>query len=153
MKQKKIPGVAFSLYIGIFAGIIWGVLKISEYRLKFTNIAVGFLIKPFFTKVFLDTWIGLLLGEAVFILFSMMAAVVYYTFLRKAKGPYYGISYGISWWLLLYLLVGPLCGMMSPLYNMNLTSTITDGCLFILWGLFIGYSIAFEYTNEQNRES
>jgi uncharacterized membrane protein YagU involved in acid resistance len=145
-------GTRFALYVGFFAGVIWGGLKTSEYFLKFTAIPLGFLIEPFYKHAFLATWKGMVLGGGAFILFSMAAAVIYYAVLRKAKGPYYGIGYGVLWWLLLYLLLGPLSGMVPPLAEMDLNSNITDGCLFILWGLFIGYSITFEYTNEQSRE-
>ena len=144
--------LGFALNIGFFAGVIWGGLKTIEFSLKFTVVPPGFLIDPFFKHPFLATWMGMLLGLAAFIVLSIIAAMIYEMGLRKAKGPYWGVGYGVVWWVLLYVLLGPLTGMMLPLTRLDRTSSITDGCLFILWGLFIGYSLAFEYTNEQNRE-
>jgi len=150
--SSKKTGIGFTLYIGVSAGILWGALKMSEYFLKFTEIPIGFLIEPFYKHAFIASWWGMLLGEGSFILLSIVAAVIYYIALRKLRGPYYGIGYGVLWWVLLYLLLGPLSGMVPHLTNMDLVSNITDGCLFILWGLFIGYSITFEFTNERGRE-
>ncbi len=152
MDSFRKKGIGFALYIGLAAGVFWGALKMSEFFLKFTAIPIGFLIEPFYKHAFIASWKGMLLGEGAFIIFSIMAAVIYYMILHKAKGPIIGIGYGIIWWLLIYLLIGPLSGMVPPLAEMDLNSNVTDGCLFILWGLFIGYSIAFEFTNEQSRE-
>ncbi|MNR52325.1 hypothetical protein D3C85_1721510 [compost metagenome] len=72
--------------------------------------------------------------------------------LSKLPGPWIGIAYGVAWWALLYLLIGPWTGMMNWIYGLDRNTIITDLCLFILWGLFIGYSIALEYTEERERE-
>src|SRR5687768_1205995 len=43
----------FALYIGFFAGFIWGALKIVEYYFKFTSLVPGFLVELFFKHNFL----------------------------------------------------------------------------------------------------
>lgn len=60
--------------------------------------------------------------------------------------------FGLVLWAILYFAVGPQMGMMKPLGKIEWNSLITDGCLFLLWGAFIGYTIAFEFTDEQERE-
>jgi len=52
----------------------------------------------------------------------------------------------------LYLLIGPFTGMVPSVTKMDANTFFTDVCLFILWGLFIGYSISMEFTDERNRE-
>lgn len=143
----------FAIYIGFFAGLIWGGLKMLEFGLKFTQVVPGFLLEPFFRHSFLLTWQGMFLGWASFIGLSIAASCLYMLFLRKLKGPWPGIGYGLVWWSLLYLLAGPLTGMVDGINQQDLTSFVTDLCLFILWGLFIGYSIAMEYTDERSRET
>jgi hypothetical protein len=142
----------FALYIGFFAGFIWGAFKIVEYFFKFTSLVPGFLIEPYFKHSFLMTWKGYLVGWASFILFSIIASFVYMVALAKWKGPWIGIIYGIAWWCVIYLGIGPLTGMMNWIYYLDWNTILTDFCLFVLWGLFIGYSIALEYTNERERE-
>lgn len=142
----------FALYIGFFAGLIWGALKIVEQYFKFTKIVIGFLVEPFFRHSFLLTWQGTLTGWAFFTLFSIVAAYIYMIALWKMQGPWWGIAYGAVWWGVLYLVVGPLAGMTYWITNLDFNSVLSDFCLFLLWGLFIGYSIAVEYTDERTRE-
>ncbi|WP_281886515.1 YqhR family membrane protein [Paenibacillus sp. YYML68] len=139
----------FGLYVGFFAGLIWGGLKIVESYFRFTSLTPGFMLEPFFKHSFLLTWQGYMLGWATFIAMSIVAALIYVTFLLKLKGPWPGLVYGVAWWSMIYLLVGPLTGMITWIVNLDLNTIITDLCLFALWGLFIGYSIAFEFTDER----
>jgi hypothetical protein len=142
----------FALYIGFFAGFIWGGLKMIQNYFHFSTLPPGFLVEPFFKHTFLMSWQGFLLGWFFFILFSIIAAVVYTVFLRKVKGPYMGMMYGLGWWVLIYLLIGPWTGMNLPLGRIDINTLITDACLFLIWGLFIGYSISVEFTDERVRE-
>jgi uncharacterized membrane protein YagU involved in acid resistance len=142
----------FALYIGFYAGLIWGGIKIVEYYLKFTTIVPGFLVELFFKHDFLLTWRGYLTGWVFFILFSILAAFIYMVTLRRILGPWMGIVYGLLWWCFIYLLIGPLSGMMPWMYKLDMNTILTDSCLFTVWGLFIGYSISVEYTDERARE-
>ncbi|TBL79909.1 YqhR family membrane protein [Paenibacillus thalictri] len=142
----------FAIYIGFYAGLIWGALKIVEHYFQFTELTPGFLIEPFFKHAFLLTWQGLLVGWLFFIIFSIIASLIYAVAMAKAKGPWPGAVYGIAWWALLYLILGPASGMMSSIGRIEWNTLITDGCLFVLWGLFIGYSITLEFTDERVRE-
>lgn len=150
--KKGTPKIAFMLYIGFFAGLIWGGLKIVEFGLKLTKISPGFLIEPFYKHTFLNTWLGILLGWGAFIAFSMIAASLYMLLLWNLKGAWYGICYGVAWWGVIYMAVGPFIGMTPTLQKLELSSLISDLGIFILWGLFIGYSISFEYTDDRLRE-
>lgn len=141
----------FSLYIGLFAGLIWGAVKMLEFALRFTAIVPGFLLEPFYRHAFLVTRQGIALGYISFIVFSIAAALLYGLLLRKLKGPWPGLAYGAAWWALIYLLVGPLTEMVPAVTQLDLNSFVTDLSLFLLWGLFIGYSIAMEFTDEWGR--
>lgn len=142
----------FALYIGFYAGLIWGGLKMLENYFHFTSLSPGFLVEPFFKHSFLMTWQGYLLGFFFFILFSIGAALIYTVLLRKIKGPWLGMVYGLAWWVLIYLLIGPVVGMNAPIGQIDINTLVTDASLFLLWGLFIGYSISVEFTDERVRE-
>lgn len=142
----------FSLNIGFFAGLIWGGMKVLTYYLGFTKVWPAFLAKPYLKDSLLENWVGHLIGWGHFIVFSILAAVIYVFVLYRLKGPWPGLLYGAAWWLLLYLAIGPVSGMMKVLWKLDLNSIITDCCIFLLWGVFIGYTIAFEYTDERLRE-
>lgn len=142
----------FALYVGVAAGLLWGGLKLVEQYFHFTRLSPGFLIEPFFKHAYLSTWQGMAVGWLAFIVFSVIASLLYAAFLAKARGPWFGIGYGLLWWGLIFLLLGPISGMTSWIAYMELNTVITDACLFLLWGLFIGYSISFEFTDERVRE-
>ncbi|MDF2720422.1 MAG: hypothetical protein K0Q59_97 [Paenibacillus sp.] len=143
---------SFGLQTGFFAGLIWGAVKALEAYLHFTEIPAQFMAKPFLAPSFVKSVAGFWMGWLVFIVFSIVASLLYALVLRKVRGPWTGLCYGAAWWVLIYLLVGPSTGMMKWINRYEWNTIITDVCLFLVWGLFIGFSIAFEFTDERNRE-
>jgi len=144
--------VWFALITGFFAGLIWGGIRWIAYALHFTIVVPGFLIEPFFKHDFLTKVAGGFAGWGSFLLLSIIATFIYALLFRKIPGPWAGLIYGIVWWVLLFVLLGPLWKMMPPITKVNWNSIWTDGCLFLLWGMFIGYTIATEYNDERLRE-
>ncbi|WP_168119261.1 YqhR family membrane protein [Paenibacillus sp. HB172176] len=142
----------FSLKIGFFAGAIWGLLRWLLYGMNFTKELPGFFLEPFFKHDFLASIQGSVMGLAAYMVFSMAAAALYYRILGKLRGPWPGIFYGLGWWAVLFIAGGPFMGMTVKLTNAGWNSIFTELCIFTLWGLFIGYSIAFEFTEEASRE-
>jgi hypothetical protein len=142
----------YALKLGFFAGLIWGAVKNLFYYLEFTKVKPLFLVKPLFTPAFTESWIGHLLGWGFFIAFSMASALIYTALFSKIKGPWMGMIFGAGMWAALYLIIGPVLGMMNWIYKLDLNTIISDFCLFLLWGLFIGYSVAVEFTEERANE-
>ncbi|MHA7962777.1 YqhR family membrane protein [Paenibacillus sp. CAU 1782] len=143
--------VWFSLKIGLFAGLFGGVLRWALYEMKFTAVMPGFLLEPFFRHNYLHTIWGIVTGLGSYILFSAVAALLYQAVLGRLRGPWPGLIYGAVWGLIAAV-IGPLLGMMEKINVIGWSSLITEFCVFLLWGLFIGYSIAFEFTDEASRE-
>lgn len=144
--------IYYALYIGFYAGIIWGGVRWMLYALQFTEVLPAFLIKPLVTRTFLHSWIGHVSGIAVFVLLSVVVALIYSLLLRKKKGPWPGIIFGFVWWVIVGVLVGPLLGLLPSLWKLDLNSILCDVCVFTLWGVFIGYSITLEFTDERSYE-
>ena len=141
----------FALELGFFAGIIWGGARWLMYVLHFTKVIPGFLAEPFFKHDFLVTPAGYLLGYLSFIAFSVIVSLFYVLIFRKLKGPWPGMIYGILWWSAVFL-AGSWQFLMQPPFKLPWNSVISEFCLFLLWGLFIGYTAAIEYTDERKRE-
>ncbi|MFS1512146.1 YqhR family membrane protein [Chengkuizengella sp. SCS-71B] len=151
--KKRTNRFLFALNLGFFAGLIWGAIHKGFYYLSFTKITSSFLAEPFFKHDFLNTWSGFFIGWLFFILFSIFSSFIYTFLFSKVKGAWLGLVYGLFWWANIYLWIGPLTGMMEWINKLDLNSIITGVCFFLLWGIFIGYTIAIEFTNEQNREA
>lgn len=92
------------------------------------------------------------MGYVLFILMSIVAAYVYWALLGRLGGPWPGLLFGALWWGLLFFWLGPLTGAVPPLREIGLSSIVTECALYLIWGLFIGFSYAFEYHDEQARE-
>ncbi|MFD0619441.1 YqhR family membrane protein [Paenibacillus sp. GCM10027629] len=142
----------FAIQIGFFAGLIWGGIRWVFYIFQFTTITPGYLAEPFYKHSYLMTMRGQMVGWVYFILLSILATMIYTLCLRKLKGPWPGIGYGIVWWVILYGFIGPMMHMMPMLTKLSRTTILTEFCLFLIWGLFIGYTVAVEYTDERGRE-
>ncbi|EFM09897.1 conserved hypothetical protein [Paenibacillus curdlanolyticus YK9] len=150
--KKHTNPLTFCLSLGFFAGLIWGVVRGVSYWLQFTKVMPGMLAEPFFKHSFLDTGWGYAVGIAVFIVFSMIAALLYYALFGRLAGPYMGIIYGLLWWVAIFAALGPAMKITPALTVIGWDTLLTELCVFTLWGVFIGYSIAFEFTDEASRE-
>lgn len=142
----------FSSMIGLFAGLIWGIIRWLFYEMKFTIELPGLLADPFFKSSYLKTGWGIVIGIASYIVFSVLAALLYKVLLGRLRGPWPGVLYGLAWWAVIFLLLGPVLGMSRQITVAGWNTLFSELCIFLLWGLFIGYSIAFEFTDEASRE-
>lgn len=144
--------ILFSMKIGFFAGLIWGLIRWLTTGLNFTKVSQAFLLDPFVPRRWLVGFYWQAGGLAMFILMSVLAALVYLFVLGRLKGHWPGVLFGAGWWGIVYAWLGPIIGAVPPLKQIGWSSIVTDFCLFLLWGVFIGYSISFELHNEAERE-
>lgn len=151
-ENKRTNPWTFALMIGFFAGLIWGGVKGVLYYMNFTTVLPGYLVEPFFKHSFLNTQPGYYVGWGGFILFSIAATFIYTLAFRKLRGPFPGVVYGIVWWVIIFVVIGPLAQMTAPESKLSFNTLFSEFCLYLLWGLFIGYSTAEEFTDERNRE-
>ncbi|WP_028610422.1 YqhR family membrane protein [Paenibacillus harenae] len=142
----------YAVKIGFFAGLIWGTVRWIFYTMKFTTVIPGFAADPFFRKAFLKTYWGIAFGIGAFVLISIIAALLYAALFRRLRGPWPGIAYGLAWWALIFIAAGPPLGMTERVTILGWNTLYSEICVFLLWGVFIGYSIAFEFTDEASRE-
>ncbi len=149
---KPTHPILFSMKIGFFAGLIWGLVRWLATGLNFTSVIHAFLLDPFFPRKWLAGFYWQAAGLASFIVMSVVAALLYVIILGGLRGPWPGIFFGAAWWGLVYAWAGPAIGAVPPLAEIGWNSIVTDFCLFVIWGLFIGFSIAFELHNEAERE-
>lgn len=151
-QQKHTNPLTFCLSLGFFAGLIWGVMRGIAYWFQFTKVLPSFLAEPFFRTSFLKSMWGYWVGIGFFIAFSMLCALLYYALFGRIGGPFMGVIYGLLWWVAIFGFVGPMMRFTPSLTTIGWNSLFTELCIFLLWGIFIGYSIAFEFTDEASRE-
>lgn len=82
---------------------------------------------------------------------SIGAAFLYFLLLKRLKTMWPGILYGLVLWLLVFFVFNPIFPDVRTVTELTSDTIITTICIYLLYGLFVGYSISFEY-NELNSE-
>ncbi|WP_173916174.1 YqhR family membrane protein [Halobacillus sp. Marseille-Q1614] len=147
-QQKEPPQsvLAKTLTIGFMAGLIWSTLGSVFYYFNFTQVSAATFI---FRSFWQTDWTGSLLAEilAVIIvgLLSIVVALVYYLVFKSRKGIWPGLIYGLLLYAIIFVAVNPVFSAVPSWSEMSSDSYVTNICVFILYGVFTGYSISYEY--------
>ncbi|WP_047979942.1 YqhR family membrane protein [Ornithinibacillus contaminans] len=135
-----------SLFTGFVGGIVASLFGIFMYYFNFIEVsATSYVIRPWTTAAWTNTWLGDLVTSVLIGLLSIFVALIYYGALKKLNSIWVGIVYGILLWVIVFLILEPIFPNVPSVMEMELTSIISSLCLYILYGTFIGYSISFDY--------
>ncbi|CAH2715245.1 hypothetical protein BACCIP111895_02429 [Neobacillus rhizosphaerae] len=150
--------MSFSVMVfwtGLFGGVFWGILGFLAYYFNFTEIRPNVILEPWQLGDWKKGWPGIVLSIILIGVLSIIVAFVYYAVFRKFKGFWFGLGFGIILFLLVFFILNPLFSGIKPLTDLNRDTIITSICLYIVYGIFIGYSINYEYqiNNVQVKES
>jgi hypothetical protein len=150
--------MSFSVMVfwtGLFGGVFWGIIGYLAYYFNFTEIRPNVILEPLLLGDWKKGWAGIVLSIILIGVLSIIVAFVYYAVLRKFKGFWFGLGFGIMLFLLVFFILNPLFPGIKPLADLNRDTIITSICLYIVYGIFIGYSINYEYqiNNVQVKEA
>lgn len=140
-----------ALEIGAFGGAFWSLLGYIAYFLNFSSIGPSIFIRPFVTKAFADRPLAQFMGVAVATLFGMLFALVYVFTLSRFYQPWISVGCGAALFVLFYYVIAPLFSITSrPLHHLGTNTFSTQLCLFILFGLFVGFSLSAEFSSKED---
>ncbi len=137
------PAMVF--WTGLFGGVFWGVIGYVAYFFNFTEISPQVIIEPWTLGEWKNGWLGKVISIFIIGAISVGAAFVYYLTLRKLKGMWFGLGYGIALFLVVFLILNPIFPGIKPFFELSRDTIITSICLYMLYGIFIGYSINYEF--------
>ncbi|WP_027407762.1 YqhR family membrane protein [Anoxybacteroides tepidamans] len=145
-----------AMITGFVGGVFWSLLGYLAYFFHFTEISPNMLLLPWDIGDWKYGKRGNYLAIFLIGLLSILVALVYYVSLRKIKSMWAGIGYGVALWIIVFYVLNPLVPGLRSVAELDRNTVITTICLYILYGLFIGYSISFEaqeseYMQEQAR--
>lgn len=153
MENKKEQALSFTkkvARIGIFGGLFWGSIWYFLHIFSFSEVGPNYLIMPFALGDWKQGMWGNLLGIAVMSIASILIAILYGAWFKRFQGITPGIIYGIGLWALLFFAVGLLSPVVKHALEFPRPTFVTTLCIFILYGVFITYSVSFEAA-EENR--
>ncbi|MFV9510809.1 YqhR family membrane protein [Tepidibacillus sp. LV47] len=148
-KQKK---RRMAIQIGLAAGMIWGLLSLAAYYLQFTDVGPSIYAKPILKPEYVLKWQGHFIGLGFFIIYTLLFSFFYAQFLIKYASPFVGIGYGFFLWVFVFYVLNPIFHLTKPVRELGLNTNSVMLSLYILTGLFIGYSLSSEFNNLEQEE-
>ncbi len=154
---KTMSFMTLVILTGFIGGIFWSGLGYLAYLINLTDIHPNIILDPWTSGNWKEGWIGTLISIILIGLVSILAALIYYALLRRFPSILVGAVYGVIIFLLVFGLLNPLFQGISPLKELSQNTIITSICLYILYGVFVGYTISYEeseikYKKEQDKQ-
>ncbi|WP_342665447.1 YqhR family membrane protein [Paucisalibacillus globulus] len=135
-----------SLLTGFIGGILASILGFLMYYFNFMEVsAKSYLLRSWTTAGWTDTWLGELVTIMIVGILSIGVALVYYGVLKKINSIWTGMIYGLILWAIVFVVLQPIFSKIPNLVEMEIKTIVSALCLYILYGIFIGYSISFDY--------
>ncbi|HEY2421024.1 MAG TPA: YqhR family membrane protein [Neobacillus sp.] len=152
---KPMSFLTLVFWTGLFGGIFWGTIGYFAYLFSFSEIRPNVILEPWALGYWKNESLGTVISIILLGVFSIVAAFIYYAILKKFKGIWIGLGYGLVLFFLVFFVLNPLFPGIKPFANLSRDTIITSICLYMVYGLFIGYSINYEYQNniEQKKET
>ncbi|MGD6832342.1 YqhR family membrane protein [Bacillus haimaensis] len=131
---------------GFVGGIFWSLIGFFAYLFHFTEISPNVVLQPWALGDWKKGVLGYIISFILLGLFGIGAALIYAATLKKFRHYWIGIIYGIVLWGVVFFLLNPMFPSIKTVPKLTLDTNITNICLYILFGVFVGYSISFEHS-------
>lgn len=149
--EKPMSFIAMVVWTGLIGGILMSSIAYLAYVFNFTEIHPNVILEPWVNGNWKEEWLGTVISIILIGIVSIGAALIYYAALRKFKSIWIGAAYGIILFLLVFFVLNPIFPGISPFGDLKRDTVITSVCFYILFGVFVGYSISYEENEIQNR--
>ncbi|MBP2240840.1 high-affinity Fe2+/Pb2+ permease [Cytobacillus eiseniae] len=143
-REKPMSFITMVILTGLFGGIFWSGLAYFAYVFNLTEIRPTVILEPWTIGDWKVGWLGTVVSIVLIGVISIVVALIYYVALRKFPSIFVGIGYGIVLFLLVFFVLNPIFPGISPFNELERNTIITSVCFYILYGVFIGYSISYE---------
>ncbi|RIW31090.1 hypothetical protein D3H55_15905 [Bacillus salacetis] len=149
-QEKPLSFIGMVIATGFTGGILWSGFAYICYMFSFTKIEPNIILEPWAVGNWKETWLGIVISILAYGLISIGVALIYYAALRKLKSMWVGAGYGIALMLAVFVVLNPLFPGMKGITETDYITLITIACIYILYGVFIGYSISYEENELQH---
>lgn len=142
-----------TMIIGFTGGILMGIIVQLAFYFNFLDFSPRFILTPWTTLAWVRGWIGIVMSVLLFGILSILAAIVYHALLKRVQSIYAGLLYGVLLWLILVFILRPMFPDFPTYAAMNTRTIVTSVCIFIVYGVFVGYSISYEHQEIQKKNN
>jgi hypothetical protein len=130
--------------IGLVGGILWSFIAYLASIVNLTEISPNLILQPWTLGAWKDKTLGNFISILLIGVISIVAALIYFAALKRFKSILVGMVYGVALWAIVFYLLNPVFPNLKTVKELEMNTVITTLCLYILYGVFVGYSISFE---------
>jgi hypothetical protein len=149
-KTTKRHKITAALQTGAIGGAFWSLMGYIAYFINFSSVGPSIFIRPFVTKAFADRPLAQFMGIGAAMIFGIVFALLYAFTLSRFYQPWLGIGCGAALFVLFYYVIAPMFSITTkPLHHLGSNTFSTQLSLFILFGLFVGFSLSAEFSSKE----
>lgn len=150
-KEDPMSHMSRTILIGLFGGVFWSLMGYLAYYFNFTEVGPALALNPIALGEWKNEALGQWIGIAVIGLLSIIVAVIYNALLKSIQSMWAGLIYGAVIWGVVFYILNPIFPGLPPVNELELNTIITTICLYVLFGVFVGYSISYDEQEKQER--
>jgi uncharacterized membrane protein YagU involved in acid resistance len=152
-REEPLSLLTRAMITGFIGGLIASITGLIMYYFNFTEISpVSFVLKSWIHASWTDGWLGAVITIIIMGLLSMIIAFIYYIALKKMYTMWVGVIFGVVLWGIIFFVLHPLFPNIPAFTELEINTLVSTACLFIIYGTFIGYSIAYDYHDTSIKE-
>jgi len=142
-----------TILIGFVGGAMWSLLGFICYELNFCDYGPALILAPFPSYDWKESVGKQFLGILMISIISILVAFVYRLSLGRIKNMWVSIGFGLVLWGLVFYVFQPWIPHVKPIAELGKNTITTTLCLYVLYGLFVGYSISFDMTSSESENA
>ncbi|MCT2537532.1 YqhR family membrane protein [Aquibacillus koreensis] len=153
-QEKPVSLLTKALLTGFVGGVLWSMLGALAAYFNFTSVSpASFILRSWLQTGWSDSWLGQLISIFVIGVISVLLAIVYYGLFRKMKSIWPSAIFGVGLWFIVYFLLQPIFPNVPQMAELSMDTVVTTICLFLLYGIFVGYSISYDYLDSVTKKN
>ncbi|WP_102345627.1 YqhR family membrane protein [Bacillus sp. Marseille-P3661] len=143
-KDQPMSHMQKVIVTGFFGGVFWSLIGYIAHYFNFTELGPALILQPWAIGDWKNDFMGHFIGILVIGIISIGAALLYNAFLSKFQKLWPGILFGVALWIIVFYLLNPIFPDLEEVQDFKRNTIITTICLYILYGVFVGYSISYD---------
>ncbi|GGM40168.1 hypothetical protein GCM10011351_27840 [Paraliobacillus quinghaiensis] len=153
-QEQSTSVISKALFIGFFGGVFWSFIGWGASYFSFSSISpASFIIRSWLNQSWTDGWLAEVISIFLIGILSLIVAIAYYLFLRKLRGIWPSALFGLALWGIVFYVLLPVFPNIAEVTELTSDTIVTTVCLFLLYGIFIGYSISYEYLDSVTKKN
>ncbi|MEK4969305.1 YqhR family membrane protein [Cytobacillus sp. FSL R7-0696] len=148
-REQPLSMTSLTFISGFVGGVFWSTIGYIAYVLNLTEVGPRVILEPWTIGDWKDGWLGTVISIILIGAVSVVAAYIYYWTMRRFKKMWFGALYGLVLFALVFFVLNPMFPNIAPVGDLKINTIITSVCLYLLYGVFVGYSISYENEEQQ----